>query len=146
MVRSLVAAEVAALSPLYGDDDGPSLPFLSGLLARSSALAWRAESSGQSLAVIWVSRVVDEAEILDLRVLATHRRQGFGRLLLRHALLTLTASGINALFLEVRRSNVAAITLYEAAGFASIGVRKDYYTTASGREDAVLMRCVLTER
>jgi len=38
--------------------------------------------------------------------------------------------------LEVRVSNVAAITLYERLGFSRTGTRRGYY---DGTEDAVLM-------
>lgn len=68
------------------------------------------------------------------------RQQGVGRYLLNEILNVLDLSGIKAVFLEVRRSNLAAITLYERAGFATIGMRNDYYETAEGREDALLMR------
>ena len=42
------------------------------------------------------------------------------------------------MFLEVRRSNQAAIVLYERAGFASLSVRHGYYSHP--REDALVMR------
>ena len=38
--------------------------------------------------------------------------------------------------LEVRKSNVAAIALYEKAGFTRVGERKNFYTRP--REDALL--------
>ena len=41
--------------------------------------------------------------------------------------------------LEVRIGNVRAKGLYEAFGFKSDAVRRNYYRTATGREDAVLM-------
>ena len=39
--------------------------------------------------------------------------------------------------LEVRRSNVPAITLYLAIGYRQVGVRPNYY--AEEREDAIVM-------
>jgi ribosomal-protein-alanine N-acetyltransferase len=47
------------------------------------------------------------------------------------------------MFLEVRVSNVAAITLYEDIGFVEMSVRRGYYPAAKGREDAVLMGLAL---
>jgi [ribosomal protein S18]-alanine N-acetyltransferase len=38
----------------------------------------------------------------------------------------------------VRPSNSAALELYRRAGFVRIGVRKDYYRAAGGREDALV--------
>jgi ribosomal-protein-alanine N-acetyltransferase len=42
------------------------------------------------------------------------------------------------MLLEVRPSNTAAISCYNAAGFNEIGSRKDYYPANGGREDALL--------
>jgi ribosomal-protein-alanine N-acetyltransferase len=44
-------------------------------------------------------------------------------------------------YLEVRRSNVAAIAMYHRAGFAAVSVRKDYYRMPA--EDAVVMALAL---
>ena len=44
---------------------------------------------------------------------------------------------IKYITLEVRVSNVAAISLYEKFGFKSIGVRKKYYQ--DNNEDALIM-------
>jgi ribosomal-protein-alanine N-acetyltransferase len=41
--------------------------------------------------------------------------------------------------LEVRASNLPAINLYRKAGFADIGLRREYYPAENGREDAILM-------
>jgi ribosomal-protein-alanine N-acetyltransferase len=43
------------------------------------------------------------------------------------------------MYLEVRPSNAAARALYRAEGFAEVGLRRDYYPAAGGREDAVIM-------
>ena len=40
---------------------------------------------------------------------------------------------------EVRASNVAAIALYESVGFNEATIRRNYYPTADGREDAIIM-------
>ena len=46
-------------------------------------------------------------------------------------------SGINAVYLDVRRSNLAALKLYNKYGFKPLGVRKNYYSKP--REDALVM-------
>ena len=45
--------------------------------------------------------------------------------------------GYKTVTLEVRRSNLAAIHLYETSGFKRVGVRRRYY--ASDGEDAIVM-------
>ena len=138
--RRKTPSDDAGLTKLYEGADGPSLSFLQSLTDKPSGAAWCALSEGQLLAVVWLNVLQDEAEIIDFRVDVSMRRQGVGRYLLDETLNVLSLSGIKAVFLEVRRSNVAAITLYESAGFATIGQRNNYYETAFGREDALLMR------
>jgi ribosomal-protein-alanine N-acetyltransferase len=77
-------------------------------------------------------------EILNLAVRPDRRRQGLGRHLLGHVLHLCDNMGIKRGYLEVRRSNDAARNLYQAYGFAEVGVRSKYYP--DNREDAIIMR------
>ena len=45
--------------------------------------------------------------------------------------------GIKAFTLEVRESNLAAISLYQKLGFVSAGIRKNFYDAP--KENAVIM-------
>ena len=83
------------------------------------------------------SQVADEGEILNLATAPGARRKGIGRALLAAVLQWLGEHGAVKVFLEVRRSNEAAIAMYEAAGFATLGVRPNYYRRPT--EDAVTM-------
>jgi ribosomal-protein-alanine N-acetyltransferase len=47
------------------------------------------------------------------------------------------------MLLEVRASNVAARGLYCNAGFCEISLRRGYYPADNGREDAIVMECLL---
>jgi ribosomal-protein-alanine N-acetyltransferase len=49
----------------------------------------------------------------------------------------------STIFLEVRASNQRAIQLYQMAGFNEIGLRKNYYPTAQGKEHAVIMALMI---
>ncbi|MBU2714110.1 ribosomal protein S18-alanine N-acetyltransferase [Zooshikella sp. WH53] len=88
--------------------------------------------------------VADEAHLLNITIAPCFQRQGLGHYLLN--ILIARAKHLNAtmMFLEVRESNYAAITLYQRAGFNEVGIRKDYYPLAKGRENAVLMALPLT--
>ena len=66
----------------------------------------------------------DELHINTLAVDETRRRQGIARTLLRDVL---ERTGAQRATLEVRRSNVAALRLYEALGFTVTAVRPRYY-------------------
>ena len=130
-------ADLIALQPLYENTDGPSFDFLKGLLVQAHCRAWCLVKGEQAVAAIWYQCAAERAEMVDLRVLAAERRQGFGRQLLWASLTAL--GGLSSVDLEVRASNLPARALYESLGFCEVGTRPDYYATANGREDAVLM-------
>ncbi len=92
---------------------------------------------GLIVAYAIMSVAAHEAHLLNLCVAPAHQRRGHGRLMLEHMLETARRLHAEACFLEVRRSNQAALRLYHAAGFNRIGVRKNYYPAVDGREDAV---------
>ena len=46
---------------------------------------------------------------------------------------------IKHIFLEVRTSNLAAISMYKKFDFNEIGIRPNYYLTKNGHEDAIIM-------
>lgn len=85
--------------------------------------------------VMWF--IIDEAHIGTIAIDAPYRRLGLGRLLLAESLLDAYRSGIQQSFLEVRRGNQPAITLYEQFGFQIAGIRPRYYK--DNGEDALLM-------
>ena len=84
-----------------------------------------------------------EAHVLNLCVEQALRRHGIGRELLRAVLVHARDRGIREAFLEVRRSNRAAISLYQSLGFECIGQRRGYYQAHEGREDAMVFRLEL---
>ena len=79
--------------------------------------------------------ITDEGSIVELAVDPEHRRKGIGRKLAE--LMLTSCSGVKTVCLEVRASNTAAKALYEALGFETISVRRNYYDDP--REDAVIM-------
>lgn len=85
-----------------------------------------------------------DADLLTFAVMPASRRGGIGRALLRAAIASGFASGITAIFLEVRESNAAAIELYRDSGFEIVGARKGYYERGAGRENAITMRLAPT--
>lgn len=86
-----------------------------------------------------MSLAAGECEILNLCVHPDWRGRHLGRRLLRRLLAIARQRGADTAFLEVRRSNRAAINLYQTEGFCEIGLRRGYYPAAQGREDALLM-------
>ena len=58
---------------------------------------------------------------------------------LREAVRISRAEGLDGVLLEVRPSNAVARRLYASEGFREVHVRRGYYPSAEGREDAILM-------
>ena len=105
--------------------------------AHESFLLERTEH-GTTVAFCEVLRGVDEAEILNIETLPSHRRQGLAQSLLLEALDWARANERANLWLEVRTSNIGAQALYAKLGFVTISTRQRYYADGS---DAFVMKC-----
>jgi [ribosomal protein S18]-alanine N-acetyltransferase len=82
-------------------------------------------------------KVLDEVHINNLAVLPERRRAGVASALLERVLVEGRARGAHRATLEVRRSNDAALRLYEKFGFRVTAVRRRYYTHPE--EDALVL-------
>ena len=100
-------------------------------------LSFVAEKDGRVFGVLEWRNLGEEAEILDLAVDPAYRRQGHAAFLLRNFLRYAAELTAKEVFLEVRRSNAAAIALYQKFGFEISGARPNYYRNPE--EDALLM-------
>jgi len=100
------------------------------------------EAQGKVLGYSLMSLAVDEAHILNVSVDPNEQGQGIGRLMMED-LIAYAKGRAETIFLEVRPSNVVAITLYENLGFNEIGIRKGYYPAKNGREDALMLALAL---
>jgi ribosomal-protein-alanine N-acetyltransferase len=99
---------------------------------------WVCEEQGKVLAYSLLSMAFVEAHILNISVDPEEQNQGIGRKMLEH-LIDIATGRAETIFLEVRPSNVAAIALYNNMGFNEIGIRKGYYPSENGREDAIML-------
>lgn len=89
----------------------------------------------------WVA--ADECNILKLACHPRYRRRGIGTLLLERGLREAWRKGARVVSLEVRPSNLSAVSFYSACGFAPAGQRKGYYHETG--EDAIVMLLHLGE-
>lgn len=87
--------------------------------------------------------VLDEAHLLNISIACKQQGRGLGRDLLHHMMALGRRHGGLNMFLEVRPSNLAAISLYSSIGFNEMAIRRNYYPAKHGREDAVLMGMAL---
>lgn len=103
---------------------------------RDDSIAIIGEVDGQvvAYACVWIS--FDEADVANIAVDENFRGQGIGKKLFAEIIRRVKLINVNAITLEVRVSNVAAINLYESFGLRSVGRRKGYYEDG---EDALIM-------
>ena len=97
----------------------------------------------QILAYGIMTSVLDEAHILNLCVSPQHQQKGLGTRMLKFLLDKAGELHSHTVFLEVRQSNHAAKSLYEAHGFNELGRRNNYYPHTHGREDAIMYALAL---
>ncbi|MGQ9897300.1 MAG: GNAT family N-acetyltransferase [Acidobacteriota bacterium] len=82
-----------------------------------------------------------ELHIANIAVYPEVRRRGLGRRLLEEALYTGRLYGATTAFLEVRRSNHGAQSLYASLGFVTTAHKRNFYTDPL--EDGLLMELTL---
>lgn len=99
--------------------------------------------NNQLIAFSLVSIIFDEAEILNFAVAKSYQYQGFGQKLLAYLMNHLSYKQIKKLFLEVRVTNIPAISIYEKYGFKQTFIRKGYYPRENRKEDALVLQANL---
>jgi ribosomal-protein-alanine N-acetyltransferase len=99
-----------------------------------SAFVYEIETTIQAYGLLSIA--ANEAHILNICVAPAYQGRGIGRKVLRKLLNEAHQKDVDKVFLEVRKSNKAAIGLYKQEGFNRVGIRRDYYPTEQGREDA----------
>jgi len=108
-----------------------------GELKREWARIDVARQMGRIVAFCNYWLVTTELHILAIATHPDFRGRGIARALLQHVLDIARKAGCSLATLEVRRSNVPAIALYERAGFKTVHVRARYYQ--DDNEDALVM-------
>lgn len=95
-----------------------------------------AEKDGVIIGYIGVQNIAGEGFITNVAVLPDYQGCGVGTALLNTAVEFCKSAGMVSLSLEVRKSNLTAIKIYEKAGFKTVGQRKNFYSKPT--EDAVI--------
>jgi len=99
------------------------------------------DGEGRLVGFICPMLLLDEGHIMDVAVDPGCRGMGVGRLLVQQVLDDCRYRGASFVSLEVRVSNITAISLYKGMGFVEAGLRKRYYKDG---EDALMMEYLFT--
>lgn len=94
-------------------------------------------NTNKVLAYVGYWQILEEAHITTLAVHPNYRNKQLAQILMLTLIDDCYKQMIKYITLEVRESNVAAISLYEKLGFSSIGQRKNYYQ--DNGENAIIM-------
>lgn len=97
---------------------------------------WKATLGDEIVGFAGVKKITDYAELMNIVVKQSFRRQGVASLLLRKIIDWAKESGLSAVLLEVNENNVSATALYEKFQFVPVSVRKNYY---GENQNAILM-------
>lgn len=93
--------------------------------------------NGEIAGYVGSHNVLGEVYITNVAVFPEFRRNGVGKALVEFLVDKMKTENAEFVTLEVRESNINAISLYGKCGFQKVGKRKDFYEKP--REDAVLM-------
>lgn len=139
-MRPMTAADLDAVEAI--EQAAYNFPWTRGILEdclRCGYSSWVCQARlGEFVGYSFLSMGAGEGHILNVCVHPDWRGRGAASYMVGELLTIARAAGLGEVFLEVRPSNVAAITLYRGFGFEQIGTRPNYYRAPTGREDALV--------
>src|SRR5215470_8354502 len=143
-VREFRSADATALTAIIEESPEAAAwaPDALAKHAKTSATIFVGEFASRVTGFVIGRQISDEGEILNLAIRHAHRREGQASALLRAILDFFRRGGVTRVFLEVRESNLPAITFYQKHGFRETGRRRGYYRNPD--EDALLFERKLT--
>lgn len=96
-----------------------------------------AEKNGCVTGYAGINCILDEGYITNIAVFPRYRKSGIGTALIKRIFSLAKDTGLSFVSLEVRQSNLQAISLYKKLGFKQEGTRRNFYRNPT--EDALIM-------
>lgn len=139
-IRQMLAGDVPAISELEKIcfHDPWSENSIASELENPLAYWLVAVVDGELAGYVGSQTVLDGSDMMNIAVATQYRRQGIAEALILRLCNDLKDRNSICLLLEVRASNVPAISLYEKLDFLQVGRRKNYYRNP--KEDALILR------
>lgn len=139
VTREMSAADLKAVQAIEQESFHDSWAVESWVAELNSSIAkyivLEQESIIKGFAGFWL--IAGEAQVTRVAVAKDARGQGLGKILTAALIAAAWQDGAEAVTLEVRKSNIAAQTVYTQTGFTVSGVRPHYYE--DNKEDAIIM-------
>lgn len=93
------------------------------------------------LAGYMISRIQEKSShVLNVCIAPALQGKGYGQVLLKNRLDSMTSAAIETVLLEVRPSNSIALHIYQKMGFQPTGTKRGYYRDGESIEDAVVLQ------
>lgn len=139
VIRKMKEMDIPAVARLEAEifSDPWSEQALMDSYRQKQTLLLAAYEDRQLIGYLIMYYALEDGEIARIAVIPQKRRQGVGGRLLLELENLCEVGGITRLLLDVRESNVPAISFYTDYGFVQDGIRRRYYTDPV--EDGVLM-------
>ncbi len=139
VIRSMTEEDADSVSRM--EEETFSMPWRKqdflDMIERDNMSYLVAVKNGEVIGGAGIREIVGDIEITNVVIKKEFRNRGYGRKLLEAVIEEGMRLGGKQFTLEVRKSNEAAIKLYEGAGFKAEGVRKGFYEKP--KEDALIM-------
>lgn len=143
----MLATDVADVAALEAElQDFPWTPgnFSDALISGYDACVLRWD--GKVIGFCVVMLAPDVAQLLVIGVSRDQQRHGLGGQLMAWCEKIARDKRLPALMLEVRPSNVSAVSFYKKLGFQQMGIRRAYYAGVGGvREDGLVLQKVFAD-
>ena len=105
---------------------------------------YKAEYNNNLIGYIIAKISMYETHILNLTISEDYRHRGIATELLEMIFSKCYIMNSLNIFLETRVNNTPAIKLYEKHNFRRISIRKNYYQTSDGKQDAIIFKKILS--
>lgn len=139
VTRAMSAADLKAVQIIEQESFHDSWTVESWLSELNNELAHyivlEQEGAIRGFAGFWL--IVGEAQVTRVAIAKNERGKGMGKALTEALITSAWQACAESITLEVRKSNIAAQTVYTKTGFAVSGVRPQYYE--DNKEDAIIM-------
>ncbi|MEY3219579.1 MAG: ribosomal-protein-alanine N-acetyltransferase [Pseudomonadota bacterium] len=145
-IRPLLHSDLSAIMKI--EQRACQFPWTMGIFQdclKSGYVCWGLDISNHLIGYGIVSVAAGESHVLNIVIDPDFQKKGYGNYLMRYLLYLAKKHGAEIIFLEVRTSNETAHRLYRQLGFNEIGIRKNYYPSKKGREDAIILALELNE-
>ena len=103
----------------------------------NSTIFFVAKLQNKTVGYCGMQNALGDGYITNVAVTKTARGKGVATRLLKALFSFAETNKLNFISLEVRKSNIPAIYLYNKMGFEDVGTRKNFYSDP--REDAIIM-------